>query len=48
VFNSIRLTREREREYIRKSNSEIDVQGRRVRSMLGFSLLALPLFVSST
>ena len=50
VFNSLCLTgeREREREYIQKSNSEIDVPERSVRSMVAFCLPALLLFVSST
>jgi len=50
VFNSVCLTgeREREREYIQKTNSEIDVPERSVRSMVAFCLPALHLFVSSS
>jgi len=48
VFNSLCLTGEREREYIQKSNSEIDVPERSVRSMVAFCLPALLLFVSSS
>jgi hypothetical protein len=46
VFNSVCLNVEEE--YIQKSNSEIDVPERRVRSMVAFCLLTLNLFVSST
>ena len=48
VFNSVCLTGEREREYIQKTNSEIDVPERNARSLVAFCLPALHLFVSSS